>query len=79
MKCFLLAPPSPPPSSTGLGREMIVVVDDLSGPSPCVGDDVLSEREVKDLNRGERLSDIILNVAALCWRRRLKQQYRQQP
>ena len=45
-------PRPPPPPPQGLGREMIVVVDDLSGPSPCVGDDVLSEREVKDLNRG---------------------------
>jgi hypothetical protein len=31
---------------------MIVVVDDITGPSPCVGDDALSERETSDLNRG---------------------------
>ena len=29
----------------GLGREMIVVVDDITGPAPCVGGDALSERE----------------------------------
>ena len=37
---------------TGLGREMIVVVDDITGPAPCVGGDALSEREAADLNRG---------------------------
>ena len=36
----------------GIGREMIVVVDDITGPAPCVGDDALSEREAADLNRG---------------------------
>ena len=36
----------------GLGREMIVVVDDITGPAPCVGGDALSEREGADLNRG---------------------------
>ena len=29
-----------------------MVVDDITGPTPCVGDDALSEREAADLNRG---------------------------
>ena len=37
---------------TGLGREMIVVVDDITGPAPYIGDVSLSEREMADLNRG---------------------------
>ena len=31
---------------------MIVVVDDITGPAPCIGDVALSERETADLNRG---------------------------
>ena len=31
---------------------MIVVVEDIIGASPSIGGEVLSEREVQDLNRG---------------------------
>ena len=31
---------------------MIVVVDDIVGPSPSINGQPLSEREMKDLNRG---------------------------
>ena len=44
--------PRPLPLPPGQGKEMIVVVEDMCGPRPCVGDEELSEREVADLNRG---------------------------
>ena len=44
--------PSLSPCTTGLGREMIVVVEDISGDSPSISGEALSEREVQDLNRG---------------------------
>ncbi len=36
----------------GMGRDLVVVVDDILKDSPRIGDDQLSSREVEDLNRG---------------------------
>ena len=36
----------------GAGRDVLVVVSDIRGESPVIGRDVLSPREVEDLNRG---------------------------
>ena len=36
----------------GIGRDLVVVVDDIPTQSPKIGDDTLSSREVEDLNRG---------------------------
>lgn len=36
----------------GIGRDLVVVVDDISTQKPKIGDDTPSPREVEDLNRG---------------------------
>ena len=36
----------------GNGRDLLVVVDDITGDAPAIGGDRLSHREVEDLNRG---------------------------
>ena len=36
----------------GSGRDLLVVVEDITGQAPTIGGDRLSPREVEDLNRG---------------------------
>lgn len=36
----------------GIGRELVVVVEDIQGEDPKIGSETLSRREVEDLNRG---------------------------
>ena len=36
----------------GISRQLVVVVQDIEGDNPRIGSDILSRREVEDLNRG---------------------------
>ena len=48
----------------GSGRDVLVVVDDIIGESPTIGGDVLSHREVEDLNRGRMFVRMITGGSA---------------
>ena len=47
----------------GSGRDVLVVVDDIVGESPAIGGDVLSRREVEDLNRGRAFVRTVTEAA----------------
>lgn len=45
---------------TGIGRDLVVAVEDITKESPKIGEDTLSKREVEDLNRGRAFVRSIL-------------------
>ena len=47
----------------GSGRDVLVVVSDIQGESPVISGDVLTPREVEDLNRGREFVRTVSETA----------------